>query len=93
MWSQELKQVPDQDSFKESALTLEKGMISPAIQAAKAAYVIRVIDRKDPDPTLYEQEKTEFRRGLLNRKREQVYSDWVRQVRARAKVKIEQANL
>jgi parvulin-like peptidyl-prolyl isomerase len=92
-WSQELKQVPDQDSFKESALTLEKGMISPAIQAAKAAYVIRVIDRKDPDPTLYEQEKTEFRRGLLNRKREQVYSDWVRQVRARAKVKIEQANL
>jgi parvulin-like peptidyl-prolyl isomerase len=92
-WSQELKQVPDQDTFKEAALTLEKGQISPTIQAAKAAYVIRVIDRKDHDPALYEKEKNEFRRGLLNRKREQVYSDWVRQIRARAKVKVEQANL
>jgi len=52
-----------------------------------------MIDRKDPDPAQYEREMNEFRRGFLKRKREQVFSDWVRQVRARAKVKIEQANL
>lgn len=92
-WSQEVKRLPEQEKFKEAALGLEKGEISPVIQAAKAAYLIRLIDRKDPDPAQYEREKHEFRRGLLNRKREQVFSDWVRQVRARAKVKIEQANL
>ena len=92
-WNQDVKRVPDQDSFKEAALALEKGEISPVIQATKAAYLIRMIDRKDPDLGRYEHEKNEFRRGLLNRKREQVFSDWVRQVRARSKVKIEQANL
>ena len=90
---QEVKRVPDQDTFKEAALALEKGEVSPIIQATKAAYLIRVIDRKDPDPAQYEREKNEYHRGLLRRKREQVFSDWVRQVRARAKVKIEQANL
>jgi parvulin-like peptidyl-prolyl isomerase len=92
-WTQEVKRVPDQDTFKEAALALEKGEVSPIIQATKAAYLIRVIDRKDPDPAQYEREKNEYHRGLLRRKREQVFSDWVRQVRARAKVKIEQANL
>jgi hypothetical protein len=92
-WSQEVKRVPDQDTFKETALALEKGELSPIIQATKVAYVIRMIDRKDPDPAQYEREMNEFRQGFLKRKREQVFTDWVRQVRARAKVKIEQANL
>jgi hypothetical protein len=35
----------------------------------------------------------EFRQGFLKGKREQVFRDWVRQVRARAKVKVEQAKL
>ena len=92
-WTQEVKRVPDQETFKEAALALEKGEISPVIQTAKAAYLIRVIDRKDPDAAQYEREKSEYGRNLLNRKREQVFNDWVRQLRARAKVKIEQANL
>lgn len=91
--NQEVKRVPDQDSFKEAALALEKGEISPVIQAPKAAYVLRVIDRKDPDPAEFEREKNQFSRGLLKRKREQVFADWVRQMRARAKVKIDAANL
>ncbi len=91
--NQEIKRGPDQDSFKEAALALEKGEISPVIQASKAAYVLRVIDRKDPDPAEFEREKNQFSRGLLKRKREQVFADWVRQMRARAKVKIDAANL
>ena len=90
---QEVKRVPDQDSFKEAALALEKGEFSSVIQGTKVSYLIRVIDRKDPDPAAYEREKTAYRRGLLNRKRDQVFADWVRQVRARAKVKIDQASL
>ena len=92
-WSQEVKRVPDQDTFKETALALEKGEVSSIIQATKVAYVIRMIDRKDPDPAQYEREMNEFRQGFLKGKREQVFRDWVRQVRARAKVKVEQANL
>ena len=94
-WDQEVKQVqvPDQDSFKEAALALEKGAMSPVIQGTKANYLLRVIDRRDPDPAQLEREKTQFIRGLLKRKRDQVYGDWVRQMRARAKVKIDTANL
>lgn len=90
---QEVKRVPDQDSFKEAALALEKGAISSVIQGTKASYLLRVIDRKDPDAAAYEREKTVFNRSLLSRKRDQVFADWLRQVRMRAKVKIDQANL
>ena len=90
---QEVKRVPDHDSFKEAALVLEKGAISSVIQGAKASYLLRVIDRKDPDAAAYEREKTVFNRSLVNRKRDQVFADWLRQVRARAKVKIDKASL
>ncbi len=92
-WDQEVKRVSDPDSFKEAALALEKGAMSPVIQGTKAGYLLRAIDRKDPDPAQFEREKTQFSRGLLKRKRDQVYGDWVRQMRARAKVKIDTANL
>ena len=90
---QEVKRVPDQDSFKDAALALEKGAISSEIQGTKASYIIRVVDRKDPDPAAYEREKAAYRRGISNKKQDQVFADWVRQVRARAKVKIDQASL
>ncbi len=92
-WDQEVTRVSDPDSFKEAALALEKGAMSPVIQGTKAGYLLRAIDRKDPDPAQFEREKTQFSRGLLKRKRDQVYGDWVRQMRVRAKVKIDTANL
>jgi len=88
-----LPQVPDQERFKEAALIMERGAISPVIQGAQASYLLRVVDRKDPDAAEFEREKAQFSRGLLQRKREQVFADWIRQVRTRAKVKIETANL
>ena len=72
---------------------MERGAISPVIQGTKASYILRVTDRKDPSPAEFEREKAQFSHGLLGRKREQVFTDWIRQVRARAKVKIETANL
>jgi parvulin-like peptidyl-prolyl isomerase len=90
---QEIKGVPDEDSFKEAALALEKGENSPVIQGPKAHYVIKAIDRRDPDRSQYERDKALFERGLLNRKRDQAFADWVRQLRARAKIKIDQASL
>ncbi len=90
---QEVKGVPDEDGFKEAALAMEKGETSPVIEASKANYLIKVVDRKDPDRSQYERDKALFERGLLNRKREQVFSDWVRQARASAKVKIDEASL
>ena len=88
-----LPQIPDQERFKEAVLAMERGAISPVIQGTKASYLLRVIDRRDPDPAVFEREKAQFSLGLLGRKRDQVFADWVRQVRARAKVKIETANL
>lgn len=92
-WERSLPQVPDQERFKEAALTMQRGAISSVIQGAKASYLLRVADRKDPDAAEFERQKVQFSGGLLQRKREQVFADWIRQVRARAKVKIEAANL
>ncbi|NJD67663.1 MAG: hypothetical protein C3F12_04705 [Candidatus Methylomirabilota bacterium] len=92
-WDRNLPQIPDQERFKEAALAMERGTISPIIASAKGGYLFRVIDRKDPSPADFEREKAQFSRGLLQRKREQVFADWVRQVRAKAKVEIETANL
>ncbi|CBE70203.1 MAG: hypothetical protein F9K13_00985 [Candidatus Methylomirabilis oxygeniifera] len=92
-WDRSLPHIPDQERFKEAALVMERGAVSPIIQGEKASYLLRVIDRKDPDAAEFEREKAQFSRGLLQRKREQVFADWIRQVRARAKVKIETANL
>lgn len=92
-WDRDLPQVLDQQTFKETALALERGTISPIIQGTKASYILRVSDRKDPSPAEFEREKAQFSHGLLGRKRDQVFTDWIRQVRARAKVKIETASL
>lgn len=92
-WERSLPQVPDQERFKEAALTMERGAVSPLIQGTKASYLLRVADRKDPDAVEFERQKVQFSGGLLQRKREQVFADWIRQVRARAKVKVETANL
>jgi parvulin-like peptidyl-prolyl isomerase len=92
-WDQEIERVPDGESFKEVALALEKGAVSNVVQRPTASYVIRVTDRREPDPADYEREKVAFRRNLLNRKRDQVFVDWLRQLRAQAKVKIDQAVL
>lgn len=92
-WDRDLPQMPDQERFKEASLAMERGAISQVIQGTKASYLLRVIDRKDPGPADFEREQAQFSNGLLGRKREQVFADWVRQVRGRAKVKIETANL
>ena len=92
-WDRDLPQLPDQERLKEAALTIERGAISPVIQGTKASYILRVIDRKDPSSADFEREKAQFSLGLLQRKREQVFADWIRQVRARATVTIETASL
>lgn len=92
-WNSNVKKVADQESVKEAALALEKGAISSIIEGTKASYLLRVADRKDPDPAEFEREKVQFSRGILNRKRDQVYADWVRVLRGGAKVKIDSANL
>jgi parvulin-like peptidyl-prolyl isomerase len=92
-WDRAPSQVPDQERFKEAALAMERGAISPVIQGTKASYILRVTERKDPSPAEFEREKAQFSAGLLGRKREQVFADWIRQVRARAKVKVETAKL
>jgi parvulin-like peptidyl-prolyl isomerase len=92
-WERDVKAVPDPDAFKEAAMPMEKGAISSIIQGTKASYLLRMVDRKDPDPAAFERDKVQFSRGVLKRKRDQVYTDWLRQVRARAKVKIDKASL
>ena len=92
-WDQEVKAIPDQDTFKDTAVAMEKGEISSVLQGTKASYLLRVSDRKDPERAEFEREKIQFNTRILKRKREQVYTDWVRQMRARAKVKIDAANL
>lgn len=91
--NRDLPQIPDQERFKEAALALDRGAMSALIQGTKASYLLRVIDRKEPDVAQFEREKNQFSLGLLRRKQDQVFAEWVRQARGRAKVQIDTANL
>jgi len=83
-------EIPDQTAFKAAASALKKGETSQLIQGQQAAYLLHLLDRQGPERSQFEKEKQAFSQALLVSKREQLFADWLRQVRAQAKLVIEQ---
>lgn len=89
-----LRDIPDEAVFKQAAFTLEKrGEVSPLIQGAQAAYILRLLDRQEPDAARFEKEKASFRQGFLLEKRERLFGEWLKGLRARAKIQIDRGSL
>lgn len=83
-----LKDISDATTFRRSALELRKGETSPLVQGQKAAYLLRLVDRQEPDMAAFEKEKGIIHQHLLNQKREMVFNEWIRSLRRTAKVKV-----
>lgn len=84
-----LRGIPDEAAFKEAAAALKRGETSPLVQGEKAAYLIHLLDRQDPDREEFEKEKGALLRALLLRKQERLFAQWLEELRAKRPVKVE----
>ncbi len=85
--------VKDPAGLRQAALALKPGQVSSLVQAAGAAYLLRLVDKKLPSDADFEKDKATFRRQALGRKREQVFQEWVREARREAKVWVDREAL
>lgn len=76
------------------AARAEAGQVLPRVyQSSDAAVVAQVKERRHPDPAGYAQAREEMARRLRARREGQIASAWVRQLRERATVRVNEAFL
>jgi peptidyl-prolyl cis-trans isomerase SurA len=73
--------------FERAMDALKPGEISAPVQSPFGWHLIQVVERRDQDVTK-ERKRLDARRALRERKSEESFEDWVRQVRDRAFVEI-----
>ncbi len=88
-----LQPVPDEAAFKDAAFGLKEGEVSPLIQGERQAYLLRLLDRQEPNPAQFAKEKDSFRQGYLLDKRERLFGEWLKELRRKAKVRVDRENL
>lgn len=87
-----LRSIPDEAAFKNAAFNLREGEVSPLIQGGNQVYLLRLLDRQEPDPAQFAKEKESFRQGYLLEKRERLFGEWLKGLRARAKVQVDRGS-
>ncbi len=85
--------IADPAVFVEEALARAPGEVSPLLQGQKAAYILKVVERRDPDWSVFEKEREGFRQEALRLKREQVFTGWLQQLRRTAAVTVDTKRL
>ncbi|HEX7629888.1 MAG TPA: SurA N-terminal domain-containing protein [Candidatus Methylomirabilis sp.] len=85
--------IPDPEAFRQAAIALRAGEMSPLVTGQKASYLLRLESQQEPSTEEFEKEKPTFRTQVLLGKREAVVADWVLQLRQTAKVVVEPASL
>ncbi len=73
--------------FERAMDSLKDGEISAPIQSPFGWHLIQVLERREQDVT-QDRKRLEAKRALRDRKSEEAFEDWVRQVRDRAYVEI-----
>jgi parvulin-like peptidyl-prolyl isomerase len=66
--------------------TEQPGLVPRAILASSAAFVVQVLRRTPPDESAFAQKRDEVRGRLLRDRQNKVASEWMRQLRERAKI-------
>ncbi len=85
--------IPDPEAFRQAAIALSPGEMSPLVTGQKASYLLRLESQQEPSTEEFEKEKPTFQTQVLLGKREAVVADWVRQLRQMAKVVVEADSL
>ncbi|MBI5331762.1 MAG: peptidylprolyl isomerase [Betaproteobacteria bacterium] len=75
--------------FERAMDSLKDGEVSGPIQSPFGWHLIQVLERREQDVT-QDRKRLEARRALRERKSDEAFDDWVRQVRDRAYVEIRQ---
>ena len=85
--------IPDAASFVEDALSRTPGEVSPLLPGRDKAYILKVVERRDPDWSVFDKEREGFRQEALRIKREQVFSSWLRQLHNTMQVTVDTTRL
>ena len=85
--------IPDPEAFRQAAIVLKPGEMSPLVTGQKASYLLRLESQQEPSAEEFEKEKPTFQTQVLLSKRETVVADWVLELRQKAKVVVEPDSL
>lgn len=82
-----VEEIPGEErhKFLNVAFSLSQGKVSDPFALSKGYYIIKVLDRKISWDKFASQ-KDEFREQLLERKRQQLLSSWLKNIREKAKI-------
>ena len=71
-----------------AALQLAVGKVAEPVTLPQGIYVVKALERRAPDPSGIEKEREELRQQVLEQKRNQAWEQWVKGLRAGAKIQV-----
>ena len=71
-----------------AALQLAVGQVAEPVTLPQGIYVVKALERRAPDPSGIEKEREELRQQVLEQKRNQAWEQWVKGLRAGAKIQV-----
>lgn len=87
-WTNPGDTVPE---FERAMNALKPGELSPIVQSPFGWHIIQVLERREQDVT-QERQRLLARKAIRERKSDEAFEDWVRQVRDQAYVELRQTN-
>lgn len=71
-----------------AALQLAVGKVSEPVTLSQGIYVVKVLERRAPEPAGLDKEREELRQQVLEQKRNQAWEHWVKSLKAGAKIQV-----
>lgn len=68
------------------AFQLAVGKVSEPVTAPQGVFLIKALERRAPDPAGFDKDREELRQQVLAQKKDQAWENWVRSLRAEAKI-------
>ncbi|MGE5174872.1 MAG: SurA N-terminal domain-containing protein [Hyphomicrobiales bacterium] len=66
---------------------LPVGSLSPVLEGVRGVYVFHVLSHATPSEADFKKQEEQIRQALLNEKRQLIFSEWMADLRAKAKIK------